>query len=46
MPAAPKSVQIYNTPETAPVPVSTPTFQTVPSVTPNVPAEADRKEPF
>jgi hypothetical protein len=45
MPAAPKTTQNY-TPETAPVPVSTPAFQNAPAIVPNVPADADRKEPF
>lgn len=45
MPVAPKTTGIY-TPETAPVPVSTPAFQTAPAVVPNVPADADRREPF
>jgi hypothetical protein len=48
MPAAPKTTGIYNsnTAETAPVPVSTPNFQSAPAIVPNVPADAERREPF
>jgi len=40
-----KSVQII-TPESAPIPVSTPALEVAPAIVPNVPANADRKEPF
>jgi len=45
MPNAPKTT-LFNSPESIPVPVSTPALETAPAVVPNVPANTDRKEPF
>jgi hypothetical protein len=45
-PAAGKSSAQTITPETAPVPVTTPSLGTVPAIVPNVPADTERKEPF
>ena len=44
MPVAPKTTQFNNTPESAPVPVSTPAFQSAPVIVPNVPADGDRAD--
>jgi len=44
-PPAKSSVQ-FDTPQAAPIPVGTPALETAPVIAPNVPADADRKEPF
>jgi len=47
MPNTPPAKSVQNlAPEAAPVPVGTPALETAPAVIPNVPADADRKEPF